>query len=287
MQFAFDKLGRWAKETAFEVTAERIKAYAAAINDTNRAHLEARIAPPLFAVVPAMMGGATRAADMVVVSEVEGYDIRKVHGEQDIFFLKPIVPGMVLHSRAAPVGVQVKSSGTTVVARSETRDDKGEMINYQYWTVFFRGVSAPASAGERAPSHDVPPRGSESTPPAFITYRVDRDQSNRYAEASGDRGPYHLDEAAAKAAGFPAVILHGLCTMAFASRALIETVCEGDSTRLRRFAVRFTRPGFPGREINTRIWPAGQRDDTQLYEVEVAQASSEPIIKLAVAEVSR
>jgi acyl dehydratase len=232
-----------------------------------------------------MRAGATRAADRVALSDAPGYDLRKVHGEQDIFFLKPIVPKMVLYSRVAPIGVEVRSSGTTITAKSETRDQRDEMVNYQYWTVFYRGVYAPMKAGHPAPARPVPPSEPRRDPVAVRVYSVDGDQPVRYAAASGDRGPYHLDESAAKAAGFPGVILHGLCTMAFASRALVETVCAGDSTRLRRFGLRFTQPAFPGRDLATSIWSIEQQPQRSVYTVEVAQGTDPPVIRLAIAEV--
>jgi hypothetical protein len=73
--------------------------------------------------------------------------------------------------------------------------------------------------------------------------------------------------------------------MAAASRALIETVCGGDSTRLRRFGLRFTRPEFPGRDLTTSIWSIEQQAQGHVYNVEVAQGTDPSVIRLAVAEV--
>ncbi len=81
---------------------------------------------------------------------------------------------------------------------------------------------------------------------AEVTYRFDDDQTFRYAEASGDPVRIHLDDAAARAVGLPGIIIHGLCTMAFCGRAVIESVGGGDPTRLARLAVKFSRPVLPG-----------------------------------------
>jgi acyl dehydratase len=83
---------------------------------------------------------------------------------------------------------------------------------------------------------------------------VDEDQTFRYAEASGDPNPIHVDDEVARAVGLPGRIVHGLCTMAFTSWAAINTLCEGDPRRLRRIAVRFSQPVLPGQEITTRFW---------------------------------
>jgi acyl dehydratase len=69
--------------------------------------------------------------------------------------------------------------------------------------------------------------------------------TRRYADVSGDRNPIHLDPAAARAAGLPAPILHGLYTMAQVARC----ACDGGDLRLRRLAVDFRALGFPGEEI--------------------------------------
>ena len=77
------------------------------------------------------------------------------------------------------------------------------------------------------------------------------DQAERYAEASGDHNPIHLDEEAARAVGLPGRILHGLCTMALAGRA-VEQVAGREPTRL---AVRFSAPVALGATVTTRVWP--------------------------------
>lgn len=75
----------------------------------------------------------------------------------------------------------------------------------------------------------------------------DADQTFRYAEASGDTMPIHTDEEFARSVGLRGIIIHGLCTMAFVSRAAIQTACPEDPSRLRRLAVRFSAPA-PSRE---------------------------------------
>jgi acyl dehydratase len=223
---------------------------------------------------------------MVIQSEAPGYDTRMLHGEHDVTLLAPILPGMHLRARAAVVGIEVKSSGTLVVVRTETRNEKGGLMNYQYATNFVRGVQAPRSAGERAPTHEPANDVDHRNPVARVGYHVDKDQTYRYAEASGDRGPYHLDEAVAKSAGFPGLILHGLCTMALGSRAVVETVCSHDGTRVKRLAVRFTRPVLLGQDITTTIWAAGKGPRSHMYAFEIVDASGQAVIKKGLAEVA-
>ncbi len=117
MGFAIDKLGQWTEGPDFKVEADRTKAYARATNDPIPADRNGAVAPPVFAVVPiwdtlaGAMAGVTPPEVLLLV----------VHGEQDMRLLKPITPGMVLSSKAAPVGIHVKPNGTSVVVKVESR----------------------------------------------------------------------------------------------------------------------------------------------------------------------
>lgn len=282
MGFAIDKLGQWSDEREFKVEGDRTKAYAAATNDPIAAHTAGELAPPVFAVVPVWdalaeaMAGVTPPEVLLMV----------VHGEQDIFFRAPIRPGMVLRTKAAPVGVHVKPSGTTVVCKSETRDGDGDVVVEQYFTSFFRGVSDGEGAGEAAPDHRLDAAIKAGAPAATVTQRIDADQTYRYADASGDRMPIHLDEEVARSVGLPGIIVHGLCTMAFTSWAVVQSVAGGEPTRLRRLAVRFSRPVLPGQEITTRIWKAGERDGVVAYGFETVNGEGEIVIKDGLAEIA-
>ena len=65
------------------------------------------------------------------------------------------------------------------------------------------------------------------TPDPFLTYR--------YAGASGDFNPIHIDEEFARNVGLPGRILHGLWTMAQVARA--HTEAAGGPEKLRRLSV--------------------------------------------------
>ena len=75
----------------------------------------------------------------------------------------------------------------------------------------------------------------------------DRYLTNRYAGASGDFNPIHIDEEFAKQVGLPGRILHGLWTMAQVARA--QTEAAGGPESLRRLSVQFRGMGLPEQEI--------------------------------------
>ena len=125
-------------------------------------------------------------------------------------------------------------------------------MNEQYVTEFFRGVTAEESVGERAPDHRLEVAGEP--PLAEVTYAVADDQTVRYAAASGDDFAIHLDDEFARQVGLPGRIVHGLCTMAFAGRAVLEAAGIDDPRAVTRIAVRFSAPLFPGESVTTRVW---------------------------------
>jgi acyl dehydratase len=85
----------------------------------------------------------------------------------------------------------------------------------------------------------------ESIPELRIT--PDKYLTVRYAGASGDFNPIHIDEEFARAVGLPGRILHGLWTMAQVARA--QTEAAGGPERLKRLSVQFRGLGAPEQEV--------------------------------------
>jgi acyl dehydratase len=276
--FNIDGIGEWSEPVEFEVTRERIQQYAAATNDPIAQHVAGEYASPVFAVVPAF-GAAGQAALKVIPPELL---MMVLHGEQDFHFHAPILPGTTLTTRAMPIGMQPRSSGVTVVVRTETRDGDDQLLNEQYWTTFVRGGQAPEGTGEGAPPHGFNESLRSREPDATTSQTFDDDQTYRYAEASGDPMPIHTDDALAKSMGLPGIIIHGLCTMAFTSVAVIEHACPDDPQRLKRLAVRFAKTIQPGQTITTNIWDAG----SGAYAYETTSEDGAVVIKDGLAEVS-
>ena len=279
--FNVDALGKWTDEHELVVEPKRAIAYAKATNDENPRHLSGELAPPVFAIVPVWWTLGPSIFE-VVPGELL---MRALHGEQDMHLHRPIEPGMRLVSRAAPVGVHSVKGGVVAVTRTETRTADGELVNEQWMTSFFRGADDQVDVGESAPAHRVDPGERSSQPAAEVKQRYDEDQTFRYSEASGDPMPVHLDEEIARSVGLPGIIIHGLCTMAFNSRAVVQELCGGDPERLKRLAVRFSKPALPGQEITTTMWSAGERDGRSVYAFESVSDEGGTVVKDGLAEV--
>lgn len=252
VSFDASNVGVWGEPDTFEVTRERLVQYAEATNDPIEAHRRGDVAAPVFAVVPAFMS-IMQVAFRVAPPEVA---MRIVHGEQDFRLRRAIKPGDTIATRAKPIGYAGAPNGTSAAFLLECRDASGELVNEQYMTAFFRGIDVGETVAELAPPHKFDESLRAQDPVAVVTQHVDDDQTYRYSPASGDPMPIHLDEDVARAAGLPGIIAHGLCTQAFTSWAVLTGVADGDSTRLKRHAVRFAKPVLPGQDITTSIWRA-------------------------------
>lgn len=275
MDFDVAALGQWSPPEEMLVEAEATVAYAVATNDGHPLHVSGKLASPVFAVVPA------RPAFAWAISRVTPPEalLRVLHLAHDLRIARSIVPGMLLATTAAAVGIHTRPSGTVVVVRSRTHQ-AGELVNEQHMSLFFRGLTGGPSGGEAAPDHRLAAEVRASEPLASVTQEIDANQTYRYADASGDHLPIHLDEAVAKSVGLPGIIVHGLCSMAFVGRAVVETGGEGDPGRLCRLAVRFSRPVLPGSRIGTRIWELSKGDgDRASFAFETAGQDGGVVLK--------
>ena len=112
------------------------------------------------------------------------------------------------------------------------------------------------------------------TPDKYLTVR--------YAGASGDFNPIHIDEQFARAVGLPGRILHGLWTMAQVARA--QTAAGGGPGSLARLRVQFRGMGLPEHEIRVTGTVAEVRDGTAIVHT-VAEQDGKAIIRNAEAEI--
>ena len=110
----------------------------------------------------------------------------------------------------------------------------------------------------------------------------DRYLPHRYAGASGDFNPIHIDPEFAKAVGLPGNILHGLYTMAQVARAN-AALAGGDPKALKRLTVQFRGMGLPEREIVVS-GTVKEADGDRLVVDTVAEQDGNQIVRNAEAE---
>jgi acyl dehydratase len=190
-----------------------------------------------------------------------------LHGEQSIKLHRPIPPRASAETTRRIVKVWDKGSAAVLEWESVTSDSDGPIVTTSS-TSFIRGAGG--FGGERGPSSAT---SRPSRPPDIETHeRVSPDQSALY-RLSGDRNPIHIDPDFARAAGFDAPFLHGLCTFGIAGRVLVQQLCEGRPERFNSFRARFSAIVAPGDELVVRLW----RDRTAAN-VEVATADGTVVL---------
>jgi acyl dehydratase len=242
-----DLAGKDYGETTYEVTAKAIERFARATNDLNERYLGTdAVAPPIFPVVPAFKSFMDASLDPELGADM----LRLVHAAEEHVLYTPIAPGAVLTVASTLESVDLTEAGETFTVKATETLASGEVAAEVRGTMFIRG-SVPRGAARRpAPDDELP---------SDVVYeectKVDDDQMTRYADASGDRNPIHLDPTVARKAGLRRPILHGMCTMAMATKAAVNGVAGGDPSRVTRVAVRFSRPVLPGQELTTKLWP--------------------------------
>ncbi|WP_434614305.1 MaoC/PaaZ C-terminal domain-containing protein [Arthrobacter sp. A5] len=198
---------------------------------------------PTFAVVLGGSGGSMDELGDFKLSQI-------LHGGQSI----------TLHRSLATRGTVIPVSGMSAVhdrGRNAVIELSTELLDAQtrepvatsVTTMIIRGEGGFGGQSGPAESWSVP----ERTADAAIVQRTSLDQALIY-RLNGDRNPLHSDPQLAGMVGFEKPILHGLCTMGFAGRAVLENIADSDPGNFGSLSVRFASPVVPGDELTTSIW---------------------------------
>ncbi len=116
-----------------------------------------------------------------------------------------------------------------------------------------------------------------------LSVTPDKYLPHRYAGASGDFNPIHIDPEFAKAVGLPGNILHGLYSMGLVARAN-AALAGGDPRALKRLSVQFRGMGMPEQEIVVSGTVKSVEGGRVVVETVATQGGTE-IIKNAEAEI--
>ncbi len=179
-----------------------------------------------------------------------------VHGEQKLTLHRPLPAAADIIADSKVIGAYDKGAdkGAVIVTETDIRlADSGDALCTLTSTTFARGDGGFGGPSDGAPKpHAIPDRAPDET----IEVDTRPDQALLY-RLSGDRNPLHADPEFATAAGFPAPILHGLCTYGTCCRAILGSVADYDHTAITGFDVRFSSPVFPGETILVDVWKDG------------------------------
>ena len=184
--------------------------------------------------------------------DLPGCDItlaQVVHGAQSIEVAGPIPTSGSATFTQRISEVWDKGSAAVIWREGVATSPSGEHLWTARSSIFVRGEGG--WGGDRGTS--APVELPDREPDVDTTYDVLPQQALLY-RLCGDRNPLHADPDFAKAAGFPAPILHGLCSYGIVLRALTDTLLGGDASRVRGFGVKFAGVVYPGETIRIRGW---------------------------------
>ncbi|WP_326700285.1 MaoC/PaaZ C-terminal domain-containing protein [Streptomyces sp. NBC_01754] len=177
-----------------------------------------------------------------------------LHLAQEIELHAPLRPGTALDAHAELLGARVETKGTRLALRTRlTGRGTGTALADLTTHVLLAGVNAvePRGALRTAPAPRQETAGSTVSRPVA----VDREWIARYGEAAGDLNPVHLDPAAAREAGFPDTVAHGMALVALAVEEIAERYADGHADRVRALGARFAHPAFPGPDTLLELTP--------------------------------
>jgi acyl dehydratase len=190
--------------------------------------------------------------------DLPGCDInlaQVVHGAQEVHLHGPLptnAEGLTLTRRISDVWDKGKAA--VIWQEHEARDASGNLVYSTRSSIFVKGEGGFGGSRGNAEPVVLPDR----EPDAVTTYTTTPQQALLY-RLCGDRNPLHADPAFAELAGFPAPILHGLCTYGITARLVVDALLDGDVNRVRSFAARFAGVVFPGETIKVAAWDEGDR----------------------------
>jgi acyl dehydratase len=225
---------------------------------------------PTFAVIPP----SAALSGILSVKGLEFNPMMLLHGEQYTELLRPIPTSGNLTSYAKISNIYDKSSGAAVIMDVVTKDEQGQDMLFNQYTVFIRGLGG--FGGSKGPSaYDF--NSAIATMPPTVVHR-ERTLENQAViyRLSGDYNPLHIDSAMAKIGNFEKPILHGLCSFGYAARAVVKHFAKNDGKRFKSIRVRFQKPVYPGETLVISMW---QVDATKIiFKVRVSERGQQVLI---------
>jgi len=183
----------------------------------------------------------------------DGTEPSRVHLSQEIRADRLLLPDERITVEVDLLGARREAGGVRVAMRAVLVGADGVTFAELVTGALLGGAVTPEPFGELAPfpSH----RNKNAT--TVLTRQLTVDSVRRYAEAAGDENPIHLDDAAARAAGFDGVIAHGMSVLALVCEEIVDRYADGDAARVRDIGVRFSTPVRPDEPIDITLQPDG------------------------------
>ncbi|MBI2529015.1 MAG: MaoC family dehydratase N-terminal domain-containing protein [Candidatus Rokubacteria bacterium] len=222
------------------IDARWLMAYAAALGDIGPEYLDTLrpdgiVAHPLF---PVCYEWPLAVEVRAVAALPEEIAVRGVHATHDLRIHRPVRAGDRLSTQAHVARLESRRPGAYVVTRFETVDAEGQPVTTTDYGSLYLGVGCPGAPAAALP--DPPPALAAARSPAWTaTVPIAANLAHVYTECARIWNPIHTDRAVARAAGLPAIILHGTATLALAVSQVLRRERRGPAAGVRRILCRF------------------------------------------------
>lgn len=245
-------IGKQYAPKAWASASVDLAAFAEATQDMHLAYTGAHavMQPMSVVLATASLGVSQVVTDAALIGDSRRL-LKLLHSAEDITWARPLLQGEAFDVRVHLDGIDTTAVGETLHVVTDLyvpgSTPESPWVVRARTALFIR---------ERTRMPPRPKSEAREAPPAprvireyVAKWHIDLDQAERYARASGDNNPIHLDDAVAQKAGLLGRVVHGLCTMSFAARAITQGFADNAPGRLRRLALRFARPVYLGETL--------------------------------------
>ena len=210
---------------------------------------------PSFAVVPAF------AHALACVQRAQVSVAAIIHTAQTIRVLSPMGSHGEVSTYGEIVGFYDLKRFSQMLIRTFTSNEQGAPVYECDWMILIRDEGG--FGGPLPPKHYTTKHPGAVVPAWSVEQKTTAEQAILY-RLSGDRNPLHIDPEVARQAGFErGPILHGLATLGFATRAIVQASCAGQADRIRFIQGQFRKPVWPSETLRTDAWTIDDKDGTR------------------------
>jgi acyl dehydratase len=177
-------------------------------------------------------------------------------GERYLEVLNPLPLEGEFTLKNTLLGIHKRGQGALVETETTISDGKTTYVR-MVSGAFLVGAKnfTPESAGKTNSENIKLP---DRNPDTVENVQTSPNQTHVY-RLSGDFNPLHIDPRFAKLNGFKEPILHGLCSLGIAARAVLKVYANNDPSQFKAIKVRFAKPVIPGETLAVSMWKEGNK----------------------------
>ncbi|KAK9497186.1 hypothetical protein O3M35_004551 [Rhynocoris fuscipes] len=212
---------------------------------------------PTFAIIPGQMAifSSSMLENAIPGKSVDLVNV--LHGEQYLEMFKTMPTDGAVTNSCRLLDVIDKGRNAIILIGVDTFDENGEKICFGQMSVVV--VGAGGFGGKRKSEKTIDPIDPpKRSPDAVVEQITSQDQAALY-RLNGDSNPLHIDSMFASMGGFTRPILHGLCSLGFSARHVLNTFGNNNPANFKALKCRFSKPVYPGENLKTEMWRQGNR----------------------------